>query len=197
MLFPRAALSSRVPAIDKAAGRLVPRRNEALRLLVAYVRALNGKSPLTAPDLRGAIVNHIHELAVLALNAEAEIAPSGLGAIALGAVGAARLTEALELIARQFADPEFSVGVLAKRQNVSARYLQRLIEITGRSFIERVTELRLQRAFDLLNAPDSDKRRIAEIALQAGFSDLSHFNRLFRAKFGETPRAMKVRQRQV
>ena len=192
MVFPRAALAARVSAIDKTAGRVLPRRNEALRLLVAYLRALNGKRLLTIPGLPEAAVNHVHELAVLSLDAEADIAASGLGA-----VGAARLAEALEAIARQFADPEFSVGVIARRQNVSARYLQRLIESTGQSFTERVTALRLRRAFDLLNEPHSHERKIAEIALQAGFSDLSHFNRLFRAKFGETPRAMKARQRHV
>jgi hypothetical protein len=30
-----------------------------------------------------------------------------------------------------------------------------------------------------------------DIALAAGFSDLSHFNRLFRARFGDTPRGVR------
>jgi len=34
-------------------------------------------------------------------------------------------------------------------------------------------------------------RRISDIALEAGFSDLSHFNRLFHARFGETPTAVR------
>jgi AraC-like DNA-binding protein len=34
--------------------------------------------------------------------------------------------------------------------------------------------------------------RICDIALQAGFSDISHFNRLFRARFGDTPSGVRA-----
>ena len=34
--------------------------------------------------------------------------------------------------------------------------------------------------------------RICDIALQAGFSDISHFNRLFRSRFGGTPSDVRV-----
>jgi AraC-like DNA-binding protein len=30
--------------------------------------------------------------------------------------------------------------------------------------------------------------------MDAGFSDVTHFNRLFRARFGESPRAIRARQ---
>jgi AraC-like DNA-binding protein len=33
--------------------------------------------------------------------------------------------------------------------------------------------------------------RVAEIALEAGFSDISYFNRLFRARFGDTPTGIR------
>jgi AraC-like DNA-binding protein len=69
--------------------------------------------------------------------------------------------------------------------------LQRLIETTGTSFTERVNELRLQRAFALLSEAHGKRRRISDIALEAGFSDLSHFNRLFRSRFGDTPSGVR------
>jgi len=56
-----------------------------------------------------------------------------------------------------------------------------------------VNELRLQRAFALLTNPHA-RGRISEIALQAGFSDVSHFNRLFRAHFGDTPSGVRARR---
>ena len=68
--------------------------------------------------------------------------------------------------------------------------MSNLLETSGVSFTSRVQELRLQRAFDLL--AHSDPRRIADIALEVGFADVSHFNRLFRARFGETPTAARV-----
>jgi AraC-like DNA-binding protein len=56
-----------------------------------------------------------------------------------------------------------------------------------------VNELRLQQAFGLLTEPGA--RRISDIALEAGLSDISHFNRSFRARFGDTPGAVRAQSR--
>jgi len=37
--------------------------------------------------------------------------------------------------------------------------------------------------------------RICDIALQTGFSDISHFNRLFRWRFGDTPKGVRAHAR--
>ena len=75
-----------------------------------------------------------------------------------------------------------------------ARYVHRLLETSGASFSERVNELRLQQAFMLLT--EEPPRRISDVALQVGFSDISHFNRLFRSRFGDTPRGVRGQLRQ-
>jgi AraC-like DNA-binding protein len=59
------------------------------------------------------------------------------------------------------------------------------LEGTGRSLTEHVNELRLERAFALLAC--GGDRRVSDIALEAGFSDVGYFNRLFRSRFGDTP----------
>jgi AraC-like DNA-binding protein len=98
---------------------------------------------------------------------------------------------ALGHIARTFDEPELNLAAVARSQGVSPRYLQRLIETTGTSFSERVNELRLQRAFALLTAAGGGERRISDVALSCGFSDISHFNRLFRSRFGDTPSGVR------
>ena len=60
------------------------------------------------------------------------------------------------------------------------------------SFASHVIELRLKRTYMLLTAQRGSKVRIADIALQSGFSDVSYFNRLFRSRFGETPSVVRV-----
>jgi AraC-like DNA-binding protein len=45
----------------------------------------------------------------------------------------------------------------------------------------------LRQAFELLTGEREDTRRISNIALDVGFSDISHFNCLFRSGFGDTP----------
>jgi AraC-like DNA-binding protein len=60
---------------------------------------------------------------------------------------------------------------VAKNMRISPRYVQRLLEMSGTSFTEQVNELRLQRAYILLAR--ENKSRISDVALQAGFSDIS------------------------
>jgi AraC-like DNA-binding protein len=64
--------------------------------------------------------------------------------------------------------------------------------MSGMSFTAHVNELRLQKAFALLAAA-GDARRISDIALEVGFSDISHFNRSFRSRFGDTPSGVRAR----
>jgi AraC-like DNA-binding protein len=84
-----------------------------------------------------------------------------------------------------------SVAAVAKSQGISPRYLHRLLDEAGTLFATRVNELRLREAFKLLNEPRESARRISDIALQVGFSDISHFNRLFRSRFGDTPSGVR------
>jgi len=187
VLIPQSEFETRVARPDDAVMRHLPRRSEALQLLRAYLRSIERNRLGASPEVREIIRLHIIDLVALA------ITPHGaLGESTLSAVAAARLNAALDYIATRFQDPEVSITAIARSQGVSPRYLQRLIETTGASFTERVKELRLQRAFMLLTEAFTCKRRISDIALQAGFSDLSHFNRLFRSRFGDTPRGVRA-----
>jgi AraC-like DNA-binding protein len=182
ILIPLAALATRVGDVEDATMRRIPNGAEPLLLLVSYLKLVQDKSILAIPELRQAIVRHIHDLAALALGAR-----GGTRESALGAVAAARLRSALAHVAESFTEPGLTLAAVAQRQGVTPRYLQRLLERSGTSFSTHVNELRLQRAFALLSEPHANTRRISDIALQAGFSDISHFNRLFRARFGDTP----------
>jgi AraC-like DNA-binding protein len=82
--------------------------------------------------------------------------------------------------------------MVAQNMRISTRYLQRLLKKAGTSFTAHITELRLKHALALLTARGKSNVRVCDIALQAGFSDISHFNRLFRSRFGETPRGVRA-----
>jgi AraC-like DNA-binding protein len=113
----------------------------------------------------------------------------------LSAVAAAHLHTIFDHIASHFSDPELNLSKVAQTMRISTRYLQRLLKTSGTSFTAHVTELRLKYAFKLLTAEDLIDFRICEIALQAGFSDISHFNRLFRSRFGDTPKGVRAHAR--
>jgi AraC-like DNA-binding protein len=183
---PRDALTTRVTNADNLTMRLISRRTEALRLLMSYLKSALKEGALAAPKLRDAIVTHIHDLVALAIS---ERAP--LGESSASAVVAARHSAVLDHIATHFQNPELSLEAVARCQGISPRYLQQLMTSSGMSFTECVNELRLQRAFALLIAPHGSAQRISDIALDVGFSDISHFNRLFRTRFGVSPRCVR------
>jgi AraC-like DNA-binding protein len=186
---PRAALASRLNNIDDMGMRVIPRGTEALRLLTNYLSLVHDKLVLETPKLRDMVVSHVHDLMALAL-----IPHPNAGGAGSSALTHARLNAALDHIAAHFQEPELKLAAVARDQGISPRYLQRLIETTGATFTARVTELRLQRAFALLTETCDGARRISDIALQAGFSDISYFNRLFRTRFGDTPSGILAQQ---
>ncbi len=64
--------------------------------------------------------------------------------------------------------------------------------LTGQTFLERMTELRLKHAARLL---EQGNHSIVGAAFASGYQDLSHFYRLFRARYGMTPKAWAMRKR--
>ena len=190
LVLPRAAIATRVDDIEGSAMRLIPRSSEPLRLLKRYLALVRNEVALglDRPDLRHTVASHIHDLVALAIGPSRDTRHQSLAAVA-----AARLAASVADIAKNFTDPALSLTALARRQGVSPRYLQHLFETTGSTFSYRVSELRLQRAFSLLTDPGHNQKRISDIALQAGFSDISHFNRSFHRRFGDAPRNIRAR----
>jgi AraC-like DNA-binding protein len=186
LAVPRDALAQRVTNVESLAMRPISHRTEALRLLMDYLKSAFNESVLAAPKLRDAVVAHIHDLVALAIG---ECAP--LGESSASAVVAARHNAVLDYIAAHFQEPGLNVEIVARCQGISPRYLQRLMASSGSSFTGHVNELRLQRALKLLTEARASAQLISDIALEVGFSDVSHFNRLFRARFGDSPRGVR------
>src|SRR5207237_792230 len=175
---------------DDTVMQRLPWRSEVLQLLRAYVRSLERGRLGGWMEGRETIRRHIFDLVALAISSQ-----GAMGESSVSAVCAARLAAILDHIAAHFHEPELSLAAVAEAQGISPRYLHHLIETTGKSYTQHVNELRLQKAFTLLSQARGRERRISDIALEAGFSDLSHFNRLFRSRFGDTPSGVRGRPR--
>lgn len=172
---------------DGSALRPMSPSNPALRLLAAYVNLVGlGVSSLQS-DVARSVADHVYDLAALAIGATRD----GTDLARLRGVRAARLAVALKIIRSHFDEPDLTPASVAEQAGISTRYLHKLLQETGSSFSERVQELRLSRAFALLSARGRMPLRINEAAYAAGFNDLSHFNRVFRRKYGLTPTAAR------
>jgi AraC-like DNA-binding protein len=184
LVLPRAALAARTDNLNSAFMRELSHEESALRLLLNYIRLIQSDPGLGEPALHQAVGNHVHDLAALSLGVSRDARER-----AKRSAGAARLKQAVAYIGRHFAEQDLTIQSVAKRQDISPRYLQQLLEQSGASFTARVSELRLKRAYALLTRfPD---RQVAGIALEAGFANVSHFNRLFRARFGDSPSGVR------
>ncbi len=185
MMIPYREFLEREPRADDLLVRRINRRSEPLKLLNVYIRMLeSGKFPSDDFSLATAR-SHIIDLAALSF-----LSPTALGESKEGAVLAARASAVKEYIELHFRNPDLNVASVAEAFAISPRYLQKILQCAGLSFASHVNELRLQYALQIL-LQRGHAFRVSDAALASGFSDISHFNRLFRARFGETPTAMR------
>jgi AraC-like DNA-binding protein len=93
----------------------------------------------------------------------------------------------LGYIRRNALNPELTASVTARAVGMSVRSVHNLMRDTGQSFSQCVLEARVTHARRLLQSIGAERGKIADIAVACGFSDLSYFNRTFKARFGCTP----------
>jgi AraC-like DNA-binding protein len=188
--LPRAILEARVPDLDAFNARRIPSNTEGLSLLTGYVGALR-LSELTNPAYRDLVVSHVYDLVALLLGAKADARHLAQQ----GGARAARLGAILREIERRSGDPGLSAVTIALLLGITPRYVHLLLEESGKSFTHHVLERRLDKATALLRDPRWLDRKIADIATEAGFADLSYFNRAFRRRFGATPSDIRQQAR--
>ena len=80
-----------------------------------------------------------------------------------------------------------SATVLAARHGITPRYLHKLFEDDAMTYSQYVLEQRLALTCRRLRDPRLAGRTVSSIAHDAGFGDLSYFNRTFRRRYGVTP----------
>jgi AraC-like DNA-binding protein len=181
--FGRNRLGPQLADADASVLRPIARDNQALRLLTSYVRAVNELPPRANPDLQGVAADHIHDLAALVLGATRDAAEIARGR----GVRSARLHAIKADIMAHVGANWLSADVVAARHGVSARYIRALFQGEETTFTDFVLSQRLARAHRLLVASRHAGRSISAIAFEAGFDDLSYFNRCFRRRYGATP----------
>lgn len=94
--------------------------------------------------------------------------------------------QALEYIDANFSDENMSLKEVAGHTNVSANYFSAVFsQEMQQTFVEYLTQKRMERARELLRQTD---KRSAEIAAEVGYKDPHYFSFVFRKTQGCTPR---------
>ncbi len=98
------------------------------------------------------------------------------------------MREAIALIHRAYA-ADVTAGQAAKAAQMSERHFHRLFaKATGMTFNRYVQNLRIERGSELLR---TTRMTVSEIAEAVGYQDKGYFQKLFRRKTGQSPRAYR------
>jgi len=182
--IPRCKISSLLPKATRLGGARLYKDPIARKLLFEYLHAARSLD-LSSSDRAGALFDdHVVDLIALALGADGEARKVAEERGARHARREAILRE----INRRSHEQTLSAVAMALKLGITPRYVHLLLEETGKSFSHHLLERRLETAAALLHDPRTQNLKIADIALKAGFNDLSYFNRVFRRYYGMTPR---------
>ena len=96
-------------------------------------------------------------------------------------------------ILTHLSDPELSMPHTAAAVGISPRYAADLMAGEQISFRSYVQMQRLERCKRDLSDPAHAARHVGDIAFAWGFSDLAHFSRVFKQRFGTAPRDWRAR----
>lgn len=189
--MPRAAIEQCAPAVDDAVMRRIPADNEALQMLVRYLAVLDGSPFPVSAALQQALVAHIHDLTALTIGARGDAADLAAGR----GLRHARLASIKAYVDANIHHGELSATAVAARHGITPRYLHKLFESEETSFSGYVLARRLERALHMLKQPRYANQTITAIAHEAGFNDLSYFNRCFRRRYSTTPSSVRAQAR--
>lgn len=100
------------------------------------------------------------------------------------------MAEALQVVAKNVSNAEFSVEELSRAMCMSRVALyKKLFTLSGRTPIEFIRKVRLEHAAQLLEKTD---KTIAEIAYESGFNNPKYFSRYFKEQYHMLPSAYQA-----
>ena len=176
----RNLLKPHVADLDSLVARPIPENDRILQLLLGYAKILESPNELATPKLRQTVAMHMHDLAALLLGGNAA-GPQNNG------LRAARLRAIKDAILAKVGDHRLAIGDVVQSQQISESYVRQLLAEDGTTFTDFVLGERLARAHRMLIDPRYRTFRISAIAYEAGFGDLSYFNRTFRRRYEASP----------
>lgn len=94
-------------------------------------------------------------------------------------------------VARNLDDPALDVARIARQFGLSRSALYRLFATAGETPQAWFMGQRLERALQILSNPVRTGRSISATCYALGFDDPAHFSRLFRRRFGTSPREVR------
>jgi len=160
----------------------LPSQPGLLGLISDYVSSLGRNLPMLSVAHANAALENLGRLVAMAAGMHADQREASRGALK-----AAKLQQAIDLIDRQFRDPDLTPERAAGLLGVSLRQLHLLFEQSDETFSQRLQHRRAAACRQALSDPALSHRSISDLAFDAGFDNLATFYRVFKRLYGMTP----------
>lgn len=183
---------SRMPLAEDLCGLRLPAGAGLTRVVSAMAKCLAEQADLGLPaDYGAAIAGHLLDvLATSYAMASRRPVPGSAGA-------GARKALARQFIESNLAAPDLTPGQVASALRISPRYLRLLMAEEGETASSLILRRRLEECAKRLTSPLFREHTITDIALSWGFNSTAHFARVFRERFGMSPRDYRQIHRSV
>ncbi|GGH01106.1 hypothetical protein GCM10007420_16440 [Glycocaulis albus] len=188
VFIPRRRLSALLRTPDSLQGVTADTGTGAGKLLADYIVSLYRSGATLGEAEEATCATVLLELAAMAFNASGES-----GHYQPDWHDHSLALKARMVIGRNLHVRELTPQMIASALNVSRARLYRAFRDIG-GVNETIREMRLRRCFSELVSPANTHRPVANIADQWGFTDPSHFARVFRSRFGVTASDVRARQ---
>jgi AraC family transcriptional regulator, positive regulator of tynA and feaB len=179
--MPRHTFEARLGSAAPHTCRALSSRRPVAGLAFGFLTMIADRMDAIEGSAAGPIADQALDLLALALSAE------GAGSVTLSSPRTVALTLLKAAIEARLHEPELKPTLAAAAAGISVRYANALLAEEDSCLERYIIGRRLERCRRALEDPAHANRMIGEIAFSWGFSDLSHFNRRFKAKFGCSP----------
>lgn len=181
--LPVRSVEERLPSLMRSSALAFTPAGPLAEVLFSYLAELSSEnSTLVSSDMELLTENICNLLQITAGHAGADRIDSQ----------DLRRQAVVRYIRKKLCDPDLTLDSVALHLNMSRRLVQKIMQQMDSSFTDFITEERLASASKKLDS--SARLPIANIAYSCGFNDISHFNHLFKRRFGVTPSAYRSRQ---
>ncbi len=177
--IPRPLLISRLPQAAELTAQTITHRSKLGSLAGSMVQQL-----MDLDENRDEIVDRLgaSTIDVLATTLTAELTSSE------GINEDKRLRGVKRYLLANLEANDLTIDVIASAQNMSPRTLNRLFAADGTTPMRWLWDQRLLASHRALT--QGETRQVTDAAFRFGFSDVSHFSRAFKAKFGRSPHTL-------
>ncbi len=178
--IPRDFVDQRLIGIERRCLSPISIREGLGRLVAESLLSLQQNAASMSDEEFVKAAHPLADLVLLAFGGRADVGASTT------CVRTSNLARAKRLIREHLSEPDLRLEDIARACGFSLSYLHKLFRVEGVTAREYVAEERLQKAHLLLKSGRA--ANVTSVALECGFSNMSHFSTAFRAAFGVSPR---------